>query len=65
MGEKRVWKIHISGQWCSVAMETLKTGDVCKVFEPDGSPLYDGKNIVIEKEPYRDTNDKLTVIARV
>lgn len=37
----RITEIYWSNKWIEVAFESLKKGDVFRVFEPDGKPVRD------------------------
>lgn len=39
------------GAWARVGVGQLEPGDVVQMFEPDGSPVYDGKPMVITGHP--------------
>jgi hypothetical protein len=65
MNNKRIWKVRQGNTWVEIPMSDLRVGYVCKVYEPDGTPIYDRENqlYTITRAPYWDDNGNLTVEA--
>lgn len=67
MDNKRRWSVKIDNEWVDIPMINLSPGDICKVYESNGQPIYGGTAdtvyTVIEK-PYKDDNGMLTVVVK-